>query len=57
MVIPQFLIKISFLFLTIGLFRESKGRFVGGFGPLRAGNKNQVKKWKIKLKGNRILHR
>ena len=47
---------LSLIFLTITIFAEVDGRYVGGFGPLRAGNKNQVKKWKIKLKGNRILH-
>ena len=34
------LMKISFLFLAIAIFREGEGRFVGGFGPLRAGKKN-----------------
>ena len=33
------LMKISFLFLAIAICGEVDGRFVGGFGPLRAGNK------------------
>ena len=31
--------RISFLFLAIVIFRGGEGRFVGGFGPLRAGNR------------------
>ena len=38
---------MSFLFIAIITFRQAEGRYVGGFGPLRAGNqrvKIRVKK-------------
>ena len=41
------LIRTISLFLVIIIFREGEGRFVGGLGPLRPGNK----KWKINLRG------
>ena len=36
------LMKISFLFLAIAIIREGEGRFVRGFGPLRAGSNKKL---------------
>ena len=33
------LMRISLIFLTIAIYAKVDGRYVGGFGPLRAGNK------------------
>ena len=41
------LMRIRYLFLAIAIFSKVDGRYVGGFGPLRAGNqrvKIRVKK-------------
>ena len=51
------LIRTISLFLVIIIFREGKGRFVGGLGPLRPGNKKLGLKSKNQTKGNRILRR
>ena len=33
------LMRIRYLLLAIAIFSKVDGRYVGGFGPLRAGNK------------------
>ena len=41
------ILRISFLFIAIITFRQAEGRYVGGFGPLKAGNQ------RVKIRGKK----